>query len=128
MRSERCARCAEHLADEAFAAIAIDRACCRFPAGNDAKTRVCERIGVRSYDEVPARQAGPGAQERFKVRPLAKNAGMPPGASLPDGRAADHTASRARPFALRALITARPALVFMRARKPCVRLRRVFDG
>jgi hypothetical protein len=31
-------------------------------------------------------------------------------------------------LARRAFSTARPALVFMRARKPCVRLRRVLEG
>jgi hypothetical protein len=38
------------------------------------------------------------------------------------------TARRARPFARRALITARPPRVFMRSRKPWVRARRVFEG
>lgn len=38
------------------------------------------------------------------------------------------TASRFRPFARRRLRTARPALVFMRARKPWVRLRRIRLG
>lgn len=38
------------------------------------------------------------------------------------------TARRTRPLARRALITARPALVFMRARKPWVRLRLVTEG
>jgi len=38
------------------------------------------------------------------------------------------TASRARPLARRALMTARPLRVFMRTRKPWVRLRRVTDG
>jgi hypothetical protein len=38
------------------------------------------------------------------------------------------TASRARPLARRALMTARPPRVFMRSRKPCVRARRVLEG
>ena len=38
------------------------------------------------------------------------------------------TASRARPLARRADRTLRPPTVFMRARKPCVRARRIFDG
>ena len=38
------------------------------------------------------------------------------------------TESRARPFARRADRTLRPPTVFMRARKPCVRARRIFDG
>ena len=35
---------------------------------------------------------------------------------------------RERPLARRAAITARPPLVFMRTRKPCVRARRVLEG
>jgi len=38
------------------------------------------------------------------------------------------TESRARPFARRAERTLRPPTVFIRARKPCVRARRIFDG
>ena len=38
------------------------------------------------------------------------------------------TESRARPFARRADRTLRPPTVFIRARKPCVRARRIFDG
>jgi len=39
-----------------------------------------------------------------------------------------YTANLLRPFARRALITLRPFLVFMRVRKPCVRLRGVLCG
>lgn len=42
--------------------------------------------------------------------------------------ACNYTANRARPLARRALITARPARVFMRTRNPCVRFLRVTDG
>jgi hypothetical protein len=38
------------------------------------------------------------------------------------------TASRVRPFARRARRTLRPPILFMRARKPCVRLRRTTEG
>lgn len=40
----------------------------------------------------------------------------------------NQTARRLRPLARRALITARPPRVFMRTRKPWVRLRRVTEG
>jgi|GEM_PF-6103731 len=40
----------------------------------------------------------------------------------------DQTAKRLRPLARRALMIWRPALVFMRARKPWVRLRRTVEG
>lgn len=38
------------------------------------------------------------------------------------------TASRLRPLARRALITARPPRVFIRTKKPWVRARRVLEG
>lgn len=47
------------------------------------------------------------------------------GASRP---CSGQTATRARPFARRALMTARPPAVFMRTRKPWVFLRRATDG
>jgi len=43
-------------------------------------------------------------------------------------RSQAQTASRLRPLARRALMTARPPLVFMRTKKPWVRARRVFEG
>jgi len=43
-------------------------------------------------------------------------------------QAGDQTARRLRPLERRARITARPPRVFMRTRKPCVRLRRVTEG
>lgn len=42
--------------------------------------------------------------------------------------ARDQTANRARPLARRARTTLRPPRVRIRTIKPCVRLRRVFDG
>ena len=39
-----------------------------------------------------------------------------------------YTASRLRPLARRALMTARPPRVFMRTRKPWVRARRILEG
>ena len=44
------------------------------------------------------------------------------------GRQLDQTDRRARPLARRAARTLRPPTVLMRARKPCVRARRSFDG
>lgn len=55
-------------------------------------------------------QPGPGTVEVVEVTALADRA--------------DHADSRARPFARRALITARPPLVLIRARNPCLRARR----
>jgi hypothetical protein len=58
----------------------------------------------------------------------------PSEAKLPHGRVAGAAgtdaqgARRFRPFARRALMTARPPRVFMRARNPCVRARRILDA
>jgi hypothetical protein len=46
----------------------------------------------------------------------------------PTHRKRIQTPSRTRPFARRARMTARPPRVFMRTRKPCVRLRRTTEG
>jgi hypothetical protein len=80
---------------------------------------------------LPERSTASKSARRVSVRARARTRCAPAGMQAfgVSGRAAfAQTASRALPFALRALITARPALVFMRTRKPCVRLRRVFDG
>jgi hypothetical protein len=50
------------------------------------------------------------------------------GAGLPRAVCVDYAASRARPFARRARMTARPPRVFMRARNPCVRDLLVLEG
>ena len=86
-----------------------------------AQSRTLLYIGECAGDEIP----GGDAYTRLQY-------------SLEFGRPTQHTdllaapctqtASRARPLALRALITARPALVFMRALKPWVRARRVLEG
>lgn len=70
---------------------------------------------------------GTGLEYRFE------RAGAPQaiaGGSSGGGRRRNvrQTESRARPFARRADRTLRPPTVFMRARKPCVRARRSFDG
>jgi hypothetical protein len=63
-------------------------------------------------DQIPA-----GTRRVASDEPVVGNA---PGRNA---RVRDQTDSRARPLARRALMTARPFLVLMRARKPCVRLR-----
>lgn len=69
----------------------------------------------------------PSAKERFEsLRAAQAIAGR--AAYVARGRNVDQTESRARPFARRADRTLRPPTVFIRARKPCVRARRIFDG
>ncbi|MEN3352357.1 MAG: hypothetical protein V7640_515 [Betaproteobacteria bacterium] len=107
---------------EPLASIAVDCSRCSFAACDDSQSRLLCSIGACAHDEVRARYAQPGSQNSFEFAGLAQHAGP-----CKDPRLRQ-TASRARPLALRALITARPALVFMRTRNPCVRLRRVLEG
>ena len=133
LRSEPTGEFPEHFTDQAFSAISVDRPRCGLPACDDAQTRMSFSIADTAEDEVRARGSISGPQHAFEIAALAKHLRGAWNSVLrrlvaPPLRAADQTASRALPFALRALITARPALVFMRTRKPCVRLRRVLEG
>ena len=68
-----------------------------------------------------------GAKDRFERA----RAGEPVAAATPEHRrsaTANQGASRARPFARRAERTLRPPTLFIRARKPCVRLRLTTEG
>ena len=101
-----------------LAAIAIDGSRGRLPAGDDAKPSMLHRIGNGSHDEVAARHGAARAQNVLKLDALAKDRGRALADALSEGYPCRQTASRARPFARRALMTARPALVFIRTRKP----------
>ena len=133
-------RAAERFANEAFRSIAIDCTRRDLAGGNDAKPRMRTLVHEGPQHEVTTGEAIAGPQHRFELgrpphracrarcaRALIAPAFMP-ACRMSGGAAFAQTASRALPFALRALMTARPAFVFMRTRKPCVRLRRVFDG
>ena len=91
-------------------------------------------VGPRAQHEITARKAGAGVQYRLEVGALgndertARYTPVFPRDAGVCGPASDQTASRARPFARRALMTARPAFVFMRTLNPWVRLRRVLEG
>lgn len=120
-------RGSEDLAHEPFAAITIHGPGGGFLAGDDAESRMRFRVRNSPHDEIPASNATARAQYVLELEPLAKYGGCSPACPL-WVLLCRQTASRARPFARRALMTARPALVFMRTRKPWVRLRRVFEG
>jgi hypothetical protein len=112
----------ERFADQSFPTIAVDCTRRGFAACDHPEARTRERIGARSHDEVVANDFYSVAQHRLELAALAQHVGPSGDPSL------IQTARRARPLARRALSTARPALVFMRTRKPCVRLRRVLEG
>lgn len=108
--------------------IAIDRARQQTLADHKSQPGMSERVGMRHDQEGIATRAlivceHPLEFSRCPEARVTKNQCFP-------GRSdrVDQTARRARPFARRALMTARPALVFMRARNPWVRLRRTVDG
>ena len=110
--AEKRGAATEGFPHQALGPVPIDRPRRRPAAGDEAEARYCELVRERSRDEITSGNAYSGAQYRFEPVGLAEHA------RPADGRAADQTASRARPLALRALMIARPALVFMRARKP----------
>ena len=91
----------------------------------DAAGRLRGRGGDQ-LQELPV-MTGTGLEYRIERARAAKAI---PGRSSGRGRSrnARQTASRARPLARRADSTLRPPTVFMRARNPCVRARRIFDG
>jgi hypothetical protein len=131
--SEPAGILAEHFTYQAFSAVPVDCPRRALPACDDAETGMSFSIADAAQDEVLAGASMPGPQHPFEIAALAQHlrgACYPPLASFIARalRASRQTASRALPFALRALMTARPALVFIRTRKPCVRLRRVLEG
>jgi len=67
-------------------------------------------------------------QDRAIEHGVKLRAGFQPVQSLARSKTAGQTARRLRPLARRALMTARPPRVRMRARKPWVRARLTLDG
>ena len=114
----------EPLADEALDTVAVN--CARYMAFGDdqAETAVGEPVGPKLDNERLAPVPATGGEQRRDIggaEPLAR--AIRP---APDWRV--QTPSRARPFARRARITARPPRVRIRTRNPCVRLRRTTEG
>ncbi len=91
-------------------------------------SQACTATTVRHAmdGEVDALSATSRFERSFERRSVRKPCRLGKSRPGPSGRL--QTASRARPLARRALITARPLRVFMRTLKPWVRLRRVTDG
>lgn len=112
----------ERFTNQPFAAIAVDCARCHLTSGDDSNACMTRFVSARAHNKVAACNAQPASQNSLELAAFAQHARS--GAD----RRFDQTAKRARPLARRAFSTARPALVFMRARKPCVRLRRVLEG
>jgi hypothetical protein len=91
----------------------------------DAAGRL-RRRGGDQLQELPV-MTGTGLEDGLERARAAKAI---PGCASGRGRSRSvrQTASRVRPLARRADSTLRPPTVFMRARNPCVRARRIFDG
>ena len=89
----------------------------------DAARGLCRRRDDQLQERAVV--ARPSPEQRFERLRAAKAVAGRRQTGCRNGRQTD---SRARPFARRADRTLRPPTVFMRARKPCVRARRIFDG
>jgi hypothetical protein len=124
---DRRTRRPDRLAQLAPQPIAIDGAAHRLARDDEADAPRRLRGGRRDQlQELGVVPRSP-AKERFERLRAAKAV---TGEAAVAARVANagQTESRARPFARRAERTLRPPTVFMRARKPCVRARRIFDG
>jgi hypothetical protein len=120
---ETMARLAKRLTRHALEAIPVHRARRRPGAGNDPEPRLAQPVGSQIHPEMTLGARRPG-RERFPVVIRTQQ----PRAARQLAGARDQTANLARPFARRARTTLRPPRVRIRTMKPCVRLRRVFDG
>jgi hypothetical protein len=120
----------ENIAQQPFHIVPSCSARCQFASHCQSESALCEIIGTG----VDNQALGPNTVFRAKYRSILFAVGEPLSPTKPVSQDASRclagvqTAKRARPFARRALITARPPRVFMRTRKPCVRLRRVTEG
>ena len=102
--------------------------------GDDSKTRWvtrCEAFPVGEHAALG--QAAPAFPVGPEIRAGLDSAGFREACELAGGRhmcrkGRQAGVSRARPRARRPARIFRPALVAMRARKPCLRLRLIFDG
>ena len=121
-RSQIAAQLAKHFAHHAFHRRAGNCPGRDAPADDNSQTR---RLAARIIPDQDVKEPTlSSCRERAgEMRPATQ-----PRQARQLGTRLCHTARRARPLARRALMTARPPRLFMRTRKPWVRLRRVFDG
>jgi len=128
--ADRGPRSAQRLAHAALDPVAVDGTSQRLAP--DDEPRATRRLRGGSGDDLdPSALGAAAALEQRVERPDARQA-MAPLAAV-EARALRRTGgqtddSRTRPLARRAESTLRPPTVFMRARKPCVRARRIFEG
>lgn len=85
-----------------------------------ADSSMLQTIGMSMYRKYFVLKTPPSADNLLKLTPLSQVVG--PGKPK-IGTGCTQALRRARPFDRRALRILRPALVLMRARKPCTRLR-----
>src|SRR5690606_19310031 len=96
---------------------------CRF-AIREARTKPLWQLAVPS-GRGRTQRGGAGAPRVSVGHAWASRAGL---FRIPANCVGPYTARRLRPLARRALMTARPPRVFIRTKKPWVRLRRVTEG
>ena len=121
------ARVTQHNAKHPAHAVAIDGA--RQRLGSDHEPDAPARASRRNRDKL--KEFTVAAPARTKNLLEGADAGEPAAATCAGHRRepiANQGASRVRPFARRAERTLRPPTLFMRARKPCVRLRLTTEG
>lgn len=120
---------AQRRADTALQVVAVDRTRERLAADDESGA---SRHPFRRRDDEfdPSALRATAAREERVERPDAGQAVTSFAANGARGVWARlrQAESRARPLARRAESTLRPPTVFMRARKPCVRARRIFEG
>ena len=114
---------AKQLPHHALHSITVDRPPRNAPAGDDSDASMRQAVGLDVHGEIASRPRFTGRQRRCELlAPL--QAGAPRQRKAPLAQALN----RVRPLARRARNTPRPPRVRMRARKPCVRLRRFTEG
>jgi hypothetical protein len=126
-RFDRRPRRARTFAKAASQAISVDGS--PHHLAPDDKADAARRLRGRGGDQLQEAPVMPGTglEDGFE-RADAAEAVTGRAARRGRRRNVRQTESRVRPFARRADRTLRPPTVFIRARKPCVRARRSFDG
>ena len=115
---------AKHFPHQPLDPVAVHGTRSNLLADDDADTRALQPVRLHEHAEMAADRHGLASERRLIPGPFQETRRSRQRRPVRGVQ----TLSRARPFARRARITARPPRVRIRTRKPWVRLRRVFDG
>lgn len=137
MRAQRGSPAPKKLAHQATYAVA-HRSVADFAASCDSEPRRCCLFAASNHDEVASGKPASTPLDGQELRALAETVLARKALRCCGARSSWYghlgcfggmtTVSRLRPFALRRLIMLRPPGVFIRARNPCVRFRRLLLG